>query len=237
MAGEPKCTDTCTVAPPAAMHGWPPCCREDLPVPPKPQQVMVSSLIAATLFAATNNALLISAPGDAAGEAFTHLAREGLLASLLPAAVLLVLAPHKPSQLGLLQARWEPAWVVRTLMVCAVVFPLADPVLFRAWQPAAEVGSALALSGSVCCVLGPVLDHTVDGLHQFRPRTALFGTFILKVHLCALVVNTFILASCAGTAKVLFLHKPLCLPCLLSTFDFNRSCCSLTPAPNRTCII
>jgi hypothetical protein len=103
---------------------------------------MASSLAAAALFAATN-ATLLRAPADpaaaAAAGAPLHLAREGLLAALLPAAVLAALAPRAPWRAGLLQARWDGAWAVRTLAACAVVFPLADPLLYHAWAPAAEV--------------------------------------------------------------------------------------------------
>jgi hypothetical protein len=35
------------------------------------------------------------------------------------------------------------AWLPQTLLVCAVVFPLADPLLSHAWRPVAEVGPQL----------------------------------------------------------------------------------------------
>lgn len=35
--------------------------------------------------------------------------------------------------------RWDGYWVVQTLVTCAVLFPLVDPVLYNLWQPVAEV--------------------------------------------------------------------------------------------------
>jgi hypothetical protein len=107
---------------------------------------MGSSLAAAGLFAALNATVIsAAAPPAAAADAATadalrHLAREGALAALLPCAVALSLGRYDPWRRGLLQARWEPEWAVRTLAACAVLFPLADPVIAHAWAPAAEVG-------------------------------------------------------------------------------------------------
>lgn len=114
--------------------------------PPPSRQVMCASLAAAALFGAASTLLLRAPPGElpAAGApaaALRHLAREGLLASLLPAAVLAALAPARPRERGLLQARWEPGWAARTVLICAVLFPLVDPLLYRAWEPAMEVGA------------------------------------------------------------------------------------------------
>jgi len=101
---------------------------------------MGASLAAAALFGAATAALHLAAPmDDAATDAARHLAREGLLAALLPAAVLLSLAGSNPWERGLLQARWDGVWAGRTLLACAVVFPLADPLIYQGWNPAAEV--------------------------------------------------------------------------------------------------
>lgn len=113
---------------------------------------MGASLAAAGAFAALN-ALWLQPPHAGGGaeaesatalsEALRHLAREGALAALLPGAVLLTLRPHAPQARGLLQARWDAAWAGRTLVVCALLFPLVDPLLFHAWAPAAEVRVAI----------------------------------------------------------------------------------------------
>ncbi|KAI8476850.1 MAG: hypothetical protein J3K34DRAFT_399633 [Monoraphidium minutum] len=127
---------------------WPEARRTFPAVPWGPNdlvKVMGASLAAAALFGVLSAALLRAPPppdaaaaADALGPALRHLAREGLLAALLPGAVMVALARFAPRRAGLLQARWEPAWVARTGALCALLFPLVDPLLYHAWAPLAE---------------------------------------------------------------------------------------------------
>ncbi len=78
--------------------------------------------------------------------ALTHLAQEGLLALLLPTAVILALSHFQPLRSGLLSARWAPSHIIQTLVLCLLVFPLVDPLLYSLWGPLVTVRRSLRCS-------------------------------------------------------------------------------------------
>jgi membrane protease YdiL (CAAX protease family) len=122
------------------------------------------SLAAAAAFAAAD-ALLV-APSAALPSAspstiaLAHLAREGMLAALLPGAVFLALKPDldraaaaaaastKPPRPFRLSASWSGPdaqfWLAQALLTAAIAFPLAEPVLSSATAHALD---ALSLGG------------------------------------------------------------------------------------------
>ncbi|WIA31154.1 hypothetical protein OEZ86_001165 [Tetradesmus obliquus] len=93
-----------------------------------------SSLLSPTAAetAAAAAAGLDVAESAAAAPALLHVSQEAVLAVLMPAAVWLALGPRVVS------ARWDSYWVLQTLATCAVLFPLVDPLLWGAWQPAVQ---------------------------------------------------------------------------------------------------
>ncbi len=70
-------------------------------------------------------------PGAAAAAA--HLGAEAALAVALPAACWLALGRR------VVLLRWERYWVAQVLLTCAVVFPVADPLLSDVSRAAAQV--------------------------------------------------------------------------------------------------
>ena len=129
---------------------------------------MAFGVAAAVAFNAGNQALLhLAAAQDASSSLLTgasvHLAQEGLLAALLPCMLVAALW-GRPGAVGqLFRAQWDGRAVRQTLIACAVVFPVADPLLYSAAAPAVQVrgGGGTVLPGS-----GPLAGGVAGALRR-----------------------------------------------------------------------